>query len=70
MSLATLWYGVGVAAAEPTNWIAIGSVQNVTSLESQYLVSIVMALDAIGGGSPDDVTVDLDSIKVQGSPTP
>lgn len=58
------WYGIGTAGLEPSEWIMIGQVTNAANHRSSYLSNIVMTLDAVGGGSPDDVAVDFNNIKI------
>lgn len=58
------WYGIGTGGLEPTEWIMISATSITTAHQTSYLANAVMTLDAVGGGSPDDVTVDFDNVKI------
>jgi hypothetical protein len=59
----TLYYGTG--ASEPTTWdLAILS-PTVTAFGSDRIAVVTATLDAIGGGSPDTVSVSWDNITVR-----
>lgn len=58
-------HGTGVGTAEPTDWTVVYSTAAIMSPAS-YISQVVCSLDAIAGGSPDAVTVDLAGFRVQG----
>lgn len=58
-------HGTGVSTAEPTDWTVVYSTAAIMSPAS-YISQVVCSLDAIAGGSPDAVTVDLAGFRVQG----
>lgn len=62
---ASAYYGIGVAGAEPTSWLVIGSTTSTSSWRSDWISQIGVLLDAIGGGSPDTVTIDWDNISAR-----
>ena len=61
------WYGIGVANEEPSDWIMIGQVTNASNHRSSYLSSVVITLDAVGGGSADNVDITFTDIKIKRS---
>ena len=61
-----LFTGVGSGGAEPPRWNVVGSSTSTAGWRSDWLETITLSLGAGGGGSPDNVTVDLDNITVRG----
>lgn len=59
-------WGTGVGTAEPTDWAAVYS-GVLLGTPGSYLSQVIVGLDAIGGGSPDAVTVDWAGFRVKGS---
>ena len=61
---AALYVGVGSGANEPAADAWDFAAQYATGFDTDCLSNVVFTLDAVGGGSPDQVTVKWDSITV------
>ena len=56
-------YGVGIAGAEPTTWTVLGTETTMTAVTVDVLSKLAFTLDG-GSGSPTDVTVEWDKVKI------
>jgi hypothetical protein len=55
------FYGIGAGGYQPTNWQMIGYYISANNHTTTRLANCIMTLDAVGGGSPDNVTVLFDN---------
>jgi len=55
------FYGIGAGGYQPTDWQMIGYYISANNHTTARLANCIMTLDAVGGGSPDDVTVIFDN---------
>jgi hypothetical protein len=59
-----LYYGTGSAGAEPTAWTEVGASTTLTGITPTNIGYVGFTLGVGGSGSPDNVTVEWDNIKV------
>lgn len=55
------FYGIGSAGYQPTDWQMLGFYISASNHTTARLANCIMTLDAVGGGSPDDVSVTFDN---------
>lgn len=55
------FYGIGSSGYQPTDWQMLGFYISANNHTTARLANCIMTLDAIGGGSPDDVSVTFDN---------